>query len=117
MARLVVKAKGSPKWQRWHSRDLGKRLRLVNIRSRIHFVQRNLIERSQAKHSGRLRLYVDRLLVIDCNLKLYRLISSPADQQLRQHLGVFILFVSERVEDSDVVRQLAVASLRTVDEQ
>jgi hypothetical protein len=60
---------------------------------------------------------VDRLLVIDRDLKFYRAKISPADQQVRQHLGVFILLVSERVENSDVVRQLAVANLRAVDEQ
>jgi hypothetical protein len=60
---------------------------------------------------------VDRLLVIDRDPKFYRAKIRPADQQVRQHLGVFILLVSERVENSDVVRQLAVASLRAVDEQ
>jgi hypothetical protein len=60
---------------------------------------------------------VDRLLVIDRDVKFYRAKIGPADQQIRQRLGVFILLVSERVENSDVVRQLAVASVRAVDEQ
>lgn len=61
--------------------------------------------------------YVDRLLMVDSRLKFYGAKIRVADQKLGQCLRVFVLFISKRVENTDLICQLSVPRLCTVNEQ